>query len=56
MNADDPDAATSAVRLAIAFRQRFGRDVVVDLVGYRRLGHNEGDEPSFTQPTMYERI
>ncbi len=56
VNADDPDACVSAVRLAHAYRDRFHKDILVDLVGYRRWGHNEGDEPAFTQPRMYEVI
>ena len=56
VNADDPEACLAAVRLAMMYRERFRGDVVIDVVGYRRWGHNEGDEPSYTQPTVYERI
>ena len=56
VNADDPEACLIAARMAMAYRQRFGKDFLIDLVGYRRWGHNEGDEPVFTQPRMYARI
>jgi 2-oxoglutarate dehydrogenase E1 component len=56
VNADDPEAAISAIRLALAFRREFGHDVVVDLVGYRRFGHQEQDDASYTQPLQVERI
>jgi 2-oxoglutarate dehydrogenase E1 component len=56
VNADDPEAALSAIRLALAYRAEFGEDLVVDLVGYRRFGHNEQDEAAYTQPLQAERI
>ncbi|HVL99265.1 MAG TPA: multifunctional oxoglutarate decarboxylase/oxoglutarate dehydrogenase thiamine pyrophosphate-binding subunit/dihydrolipoyllysine-residue succinyltransferase subunit [Egibacteraceae bacterium] len=56
VNGDDPEACVRVMRLAFAFRQRFGKDVVVDMICYRRHGHNEGDDPSYTQPTMYAAI
>ena len=56
VNADDPVACIEAARMAWAYRARFQRDFLIDLVGYRRYGHNEGDEPGFTQPLMYQRI
>ncbi len=53
VNADDAEACVAAVRLGIAYRQAFGKDFLIDLVGYRRHGHNEGDEPTYTQPALY---
>ena len=55
-NADDPEACIAAARMASAYVDRFRKDFLIDLVGYRRWGHNEGDEPAFTQPRMYESI
>lgn len=56
VNADDAEACLAAVRLAMAYRREFQDDFVIDLVGYRRHGHNEGDEPAYTQPRLYETI
>lgn len=56
VNADDPDAAYRVLQMAIDFRQQFRRDIVIDLIGFRRHGHNEGDEPSYTQPLMYQKV
>src|SRR6185369_13639229 len=56
INGDDPEAAFRVLTIALDYRQRFNKDVVLDLIGFRRLGHNEADEPSYTQPLMYARV
>ena len=56
INGDDPEAAFRVIEIALAYRQEFNKDVVLDLVGFRKLGHNEGDEPSYTQPVMYAKV
>ena len=55
-NGDDPEAVVHCAKIAIEFRQKFNKDVVIDMICYRRFGHSEGDEPSFTQPLMYKKI
>ena len=55
-HADDPEACMAVARMAYAYREKFNKDFMIDLVGYRRFGHNEGDEPAYTQPLMYETI
>jgi 2-oxoglutarate dehydrogenase E1 component len=56
VNGEDPEAVAQCVRLSLDFRQQYRRDVIIDMYGYRRLGHNEADEPSFTQPLLYQAI
>ena len=56
INGDDPEAAYRVLQIALDYRQEFNKDVVLDLIGFRRLGHNETDEPSYTQPLMYARV
>src|SRR5262249_1538119 len=56
VNGDDPEAAYRVLQIALDYRQEFNKDVVLDLIGFRRLGHNETDEPSYTQPLMYARV
>ena len=56
VNGDDPEAVVRVAELAFAYRQEFHRDVVIDIICYRRRGHNEGDDPSMTQPHMYDLI
>ncbi len=56
VNADDPEACSASIRLAVAYRERWGRDIVIDVIGYRRFGHNETDEPAYTQPQMATKI
>jgi 2-oxoglutarate decarboxylase len=56
INGDDPEAAYRALRIALDYRQQYNKDIVLDVVGFRKLGHNETDEPSYTQPLMYQRV
>jgi 2-oxoglutarate dehydrogenase E1 component len=56
VNGDRPEAAVHSIQMALEYRQKFGKDVIIDLIGYRKHGHNEGDEPAFTQPGLYKEI
>jgi 2-oxoglutarate dehydrogenase E1 component len=56
VNGDQPELVDQAIRLAVEYRQKFQSDIFIDIVGYRRYGHNEQDQPSFTQPMMYQKI
>ena len=56
VNADDPAAVIEVARIAYAYQRRFGKDILIDLVGYRRYGHNEMDEPLYSQPLMYKQV
>ena len=56
VNADEPDILDKCMRIAVAYRQKFQKDIFIDIIGYRRFGHNEQDQPMFTQPIMYNKI
>src|SRR6185295_8918459 len=56
INSDDPEAAYNVLQIALDYRREFQKDVVIDIIGFRKHGHNEGDEPTYTQPVMYQRI
>jgi len=56
VNADEPDILDKCMKIAVRYRQKFKKDIFIDIVGYRRYGHNEQDQPNFTQPLMYEKI
>ncbi len=56
INADEPDMLDHCMQMAVHYRQRFKKDIFIDIIGYRRFGHNEQDQPFFTQPQMYENI